>query len=119
MKTIAPNIAIPIVKPIAFATLKTRERKSESGRIGSAARRLPPDEHDEQGDAGDAEPDDRRRAPGVLVAAPGREQDQRADAAAEQRRRRARRSGAGSCGVCRCSRVTTIRTASAPIGRFT
>ena len=38
MKTIAPNIAIPIVKPIAFATLNTLERKSESGRIGSAAR---------------------------------------------------------------------------------
>ena len=39
MKMIAPNIAIPIVKPIAFATLKMRERKSWSGRIGSAARR--------------------------------------------------------------------------------
>ena len=38
MKTIAPNIAIPIAKPIALATLKTLERKSESGRIGSAAR---------------------------------------------------------------------------------
>src|ERR687884_634905 len=38
MKTIAPNIAIPIVKPIAFETLNTLERKSESGRIGSAAR---------------------------------------------------------------------------------
>ena len=39
MKMIAPNIAMPIVKPIAFATSKTRERKSASGRIGSAARR--------------------------------------------------------------------------------
>ena len=39
MKMIAPNIAIPIVKPIAFATSKTRERKSVSGTIGSSARR--------------------------------------------------------------------------------
>ena len=39
MKTIAPNIAMPIVKPIAFATSNTLERKSCSGRIGSAARR--------------------------------------------------------------------------------
>ena len=39
MKTIAPNIAIPIVKPIAFATLNTLERKSFSGMIGSGARR--------------------------------------------------------------------------------
>ena len=38
MKTIAPNIAIPIVKPIALATLNTRERNSVSGMIGSAAR---------------------------------------------------------------------------------
>ena len=39
MKMIAPNIAMPIVKPIVFATLKMGERKSWSGRIGSAARR--------------------------------------------------------------------------------
>ena len=39
MKTIAPNIAIPIENPIAEATLKTLERKSVSGRTGSAARR--------------------------------------------------------------------------------
>ena len=39
MKTIAPNIAIPIVPPIALETLKTPERKSSSGTIGSAARR--------------------------------------------------------------------------------
>ena len=38
MNTIAPNIAIPIVKPIAFETVKTLERNSPSGRIGSAAR---------------------------------------------------------------------------------
>ena len=38
MKMIAPNIAIPMAKPIALATLKMRERKSWSGRIGSAAR---------------------------------------------------------------------------------
>ena len=38
MKTIAPNIAIPIVKPIALATLNTRDLKSVSGMIGSAAR---------------------------------------------------------------------------------
>ena len=118
MKMIAPNIAIPIAKPIAFATLNTLERNSLSGRIGSAARPLPPDERGEQHDAGDAEPDDRRRAPRVLVAAPGREQDQRADAAAEKR-------GAevvdpvARCGVCRCRRVTTITTASAPIGMLT
>ena len=86
MKMIAPNIAIPIVKPIALATLNTRERKSSSGidRLGRAA--LLPDERREQHDAGDAEPDDRRRAPRVLVAAPGREQDQRGDAAGQQRR---------------------------------
>ena len=39
MKMMAPNIAMPIVNPIAFATLKMRERMSWSGRIGSAARR--------------------------------------------------------------------------------
>ena len=39
MKMIAPNIAMPIVAPIALETLKTRERKSESGMIGSTARR--------------------------------------------------------------------------------
>ena len=82
MKMIAPNIAIPIVKPIALATLKTRERKSLSGMIGSVARRSCQTKSGEQDDAGDAEADDRRRAPGVLVAAPGREQDQGADAAA-------------------------------------
>jgi hypothetical protein len=38
MKTIAPNIAIPIVKPIAFETRKTLERNSCSGRIGSSTR---------------------------------------------------------------------------------
>ena len=39
MKTIAPNIAIPIVKPIAPATLKTRDSKRSSGMMGSVARR--------------------------------------------------------------------------------
>ncbi len=39
MKMITPNSAIPIVKPIALATLNTRERNSVSGMIGSAARR--------------------------------------------------------------------------------
>ena len=34
----APNIDMPIVKPMALATLKTLERKRPSGRIGSAAR---------------------------------------------------------------------------------
>ena len=38
MKMIAPNIAIPIAKPIAFATRNTLERNNLSGRIGSAAR---------------------------------------------------------------------------------
>ena len=38
MKMIAPNIARPITKPIEEATLKTRERNSLSGMIGSAAR---------------------------------------------------------------------------------
>ena len=47
--------------------------------------RLPPEEHGEQRHSDDGEPDDRRRAPGVLVAAPGREQDQRGDAAAQER----------------------------------
>ena len=35
---IAPNIAIPIVKPMLFATVKMLERKSARGMIGSAAR---------------------------------------------------------------------------------
>ena len=35
----APNIAIPIVKPIALATLKMRESKRLSGIMGSLARR--------------------------------------------------------------------------------
>ncbi len=82
MKMIAPNIAMPMVAPIALETLKTLERNSVSGTIGSGARRLLPDERGQQHDPGDAEPDDQRRAPGVLGAAPGREQDQRADAAA-------------------------------------
>ena len=53
MKTIAPNIAIPIVKPIALATLKTRDRNSleRHDRLGGAG--LPPDEQREQHDAGD------------------------------------------------------------------
>ncbi len=39
MKMMAPNIAMPMVAPMALATLKTLERKSVSGMIGSAARR--------------------------------------------------------------------------------
>ena len=39
MKTIAPNIAIPIVKPIALDTLNTRDSKRLSGMTGSVARR--------------------------------------------------------------------------------
>ena len=85
MKMIAPNIAIPIVKPIAFATLKMRERKSWSGRIGSAARRSCQTKAASRANSHDAEPDDLVRAPVVLGAAPGGEQDQRADTAAEQR----------------------------------
>ena len=38
MKMIAPNIAMPIVAPIALATLKTPERNRPGGTIGSAAR---------------------------------------------------------------------------------
>ena len=63
MKMIAPNIAIPIAKPIAFATLNTLDRNSLSGRIGSGGAPLPPDERRQQRHAADAEPDDRRRAP--------------------------------------------------------
>ena len=59
MKMIAPNIAMPIVAPIALETLKTLERKSLSGMIGSARAALLPDEGGEQHDAGDAE---RRRS---------------------------------------------------------
>ena len=59
MKMIAPNIAMPITKPIALATLNTRERNSFSGMIGSAARRSCQMNGDEQHDAGDAE---RRRS---------------------------------------------------------
>ena len=39
MKTIAPNIAMPIEKPTPDETVNTLDRKSVSGRIGSAARR--------------------------------------------------------------------------------
>ena len=39
MKMIAPNIAMPMVAPMALETLKTLERKSVSGMIGSGARR--------------------------------------------------------------------------------
>ena len=39
MNTIAPNMARPITKPIALATRKTLEPNSDSGMIGSAARR--------------------------------------------------------------------------------
>ena len=63
MKTIAPNIAIPIVKPIALATLNTRERKRLSGMIGSAARRSCQTNSGEQRDARDREAEDRRRSP--------------------------------------------------------
>ena len=59
MKMIAPNIAMPIVAPIALATLKTLERKSVSGMIGSAARRSCQTKATSSSDAGDAE---RRRS---------------------------------------------------------
>ncbi len=119
MKMIAPNIAMPMVAPIALETLKTLERKSVSGRIGSTARRLLPDEGRKQRDTGDAEPDDRRRAPRVLRAAPAREQDQRRDAAGQERRAEVVDPVAGRRYVCRWSRKTTIRIASAPIGMLT
>ena len=35
---IAPNMAMPMVKPIALATLNTRDRNRGRGMIGSAAR---------------------------------------------------------------------------------
>ena len=38
MKMIAPNIAMPMVAPMALETLKTLERNSVSGTIGSGAR---------------------------------------------------------------------------------
>ena len=49
MKMIAPNIAIPIVKPIAFATLKIAraEELERQDRLGRPA--LLPDEGREQG----------------------------------------------------------------------
>ena len=63
MKMIAPNIAMPMVAPMALETLKTLERKSVSGTIGSGARRLLPDEGRQQHDPGDAEPDDQSASP--------------------------------------------------------
>ena len=48
MKMIAPNIAMPIVAPMALETLKTLERKSVSGMIGSCGAALLPDEGGEQ-----------------------------------------------------------------------
>ena len=86
MKMIAPNIAIPIVAPIALRDVEDprAEQRERDDRLGCAT--LLPDERAEQHDAGDAEAQDHRRSPGVLRAAPGREQDQGADAAAEQSR---------------------------------
>ena len=85
MKMIAPNIAIPIVKPIAFATLKMRERNSCSGSSGSAARRSCQTKAASRTTPTMPSPTICARAPLVLRAAPGGEQDQRADAATEQR----------------------------------
>ena len=56
----APNIDMPIVKPMALATLKTLERKRPSGRIGSAARVSHQTKSADQDDARHAERDDRR-----------------------------------------------------------
>ena len=56
MKMIAPNIARPITKPIEEATLKTRERKSLSGMIGSVGARLDAQEDRDQRAADDARP---------------------------------------------------------------
>ena len=86
MKTIAPNIAMPIEKPIAFATLNTRERNSDSGMIGSAARVSHQRKTPTSTTPSRASPMIVGRAPRVLGAAPRGEQRQRADAAAEQHR---------------------------------
>ena len=59
------------------------EELERQDRLGRPA--LLPDEDREQDDSDDAEPDDFARSPRVLGAAPGGEQDQRADTTAEQR----------------------------------
>ena len=63
MKTIAPNIAIPIVNPMAFATLNTLERKRLSGMSGSAARRSCRTKSASSATPASAEPDDRAPSP--------------------------------------------------------
>ncbi len=79
MKAMAPNIAMPTRKTTTIVREMTGSRTSESGRIGSAARRSSDDEASEQDDRG-AKPQQGR--PGVAT---DRDQ-QRADAGEEQRR---------------------------------
>ena len=67
MKMIAPNIARPMKKPSAVATLKTAERNRRSGMIGSAARRSCQTNATSSTTRRDGEPEDLRRAPRVLV----------------------------------------------------
>src|SRR5205814_6044045 len=105
----------PIVKPIALATLKTRERKSESGRIGSAARvshqtkRISRATPTIPSPTIAAEPQAYSLPPHVVS---------RISALTPALRRSAPSTSIRclTVGVCRCSRVATIRTASAPTG---
>ena len=66
--------------------MKTRLRKSASGRIGSAARRSTKHERDERRDAGHDQRDHPRRAPRVRRAAEARVEHDRREPGGEQRR---------------------------------
>ena len=75
------------MKPIALLTVKTRLRKSASGRIGSAARRSTKHERDEQTTTPrHDERDHPGRAPRVGRAAEARVEHDRRQPAREQRR---------------------------------
>ena len=86
MKMIAPNIARPITKPSAAGDAEDRASgTARSGMIGSAARRSCQTNAPSSATPATARPTIVGRAPGVLVAAPGGDQDERADARGQQR----------------------------------
>ena len=91
----APNIAIPTSRLTAAETTKVRIRNRRRGIAGSGCAALDDDERRPEHDCCEAEPDDDRRAPRVLGAAPRREQDEADDGRAQQ----------GRCRPSRCART--------------
>ena len=71
-----PSSAKPTMKLSTALTLNTFRRKRRSGRIGSAARCSAATKQPRKTTPADDQPDDRRRAPAVLDAAPARREDQ-------------------------------------------